>query len=74
MNVVFVESILSACIQSVSKKILEKRPKEIEQYIGLGDYLDHTEASEATEEFWENCAHICHECFSKYTKWIVWWG
>jgi hypothetical protein len=49
-------------------------PKEIEQYIGLGDYLDDTEASVAADEFWENCAHICHECFNKYFDWICWWG
>lgn len=52
----------------------KKTPQEIEQYIGLGGYLDDMDASEANEEFWENCAHLCHGCFKKYFDWIVWWG
>lgn len=49
-------------------------PPEIEEYIGLGGYLDDTDASEAADEFWDNCAHLCHECFTKYSDWISWWG
>jgi len=49
-------------------------PEEIKPYIGLGDFLDDTEASEAAEEFWENCAHVCEKCFRKYWNWIAWWG
>ena len=51
-----------------------KCPEEIEGYIGIGSYLDDTDASDASEEFWENCARICHECFKRYWKWIRWWG
>lgn len=49
-------------------------PEEIKSYLGLGDFLDDTQASQATEEFWENCAHLCHECMFKYRQWIVWHG
>ena len=49
-------------------------PEEIEEYIGIGSYLDDTDASDANAEFWEKCARICNECFKKYWKWIRWWG
>lgn len=49
-------------------------PKELEHYIGIGSYLDDTQASAASEEFWDNCAHLCPTCFKKYYPWIVWWG
>ena len=49
-------------------------PEEIKEYLGLGSFLDDTQASAASEEFWDNCAHLCSDCFRKYIKWIVWWG
>ena len=49
-------------------------PEEIKKYLGLGDYLDDTDANEAADDFWENCARICGECFRKYGQFIVWWG
>ena len=48
--------------------------EELEAYIGIGSYLDDTQASEAAEEFWDNCAYLCPKCFKKYFSWIVWWG
>jgi len=49
-------------------------PKEIQQYIGLGSYLDDTEAGDAMDEYWENCARLCHDCMNKYAYWITWFG
>jgi len=64
----------SECLHPVDFRWAEDLPKELEEYIGIGSYLDDTDASEAAEEFWEYCARICHNCFKKYYKWIVWWG
>ena len=64
----------SECLHPVDFRWAEDLPEELEEYIGIGSYLDDTDASEAAEEFWEYCARICHECFKKYYKWIVWWG
>lgn len=49
-------------------------PEEIKEYLGIGNFLDDTEALQAAEEFWDKCAHICHDCFREYAEWIVWWG
>ena len=61
-------------LHPVDFKWSEDLPKELEEYIGIGGYLDDLDASEAAEEFWDNCARICNKCFKKYYKWIVWWG
>ncbi len=66
----------SNCLHPVAFEHNPKKetPKEIEEYIGLGSYLDDLDATEASEDFNENCAKICHGCFNKYFDWISWWG
>ena len=66
----------SDCLHPVDFHTNPKKetPKEIEQYIGLGSFLDDMDASDADEEFWDNCARICHDCFKKFADWISWWG
>jgi hypothetical protein len=62
------------CTHPVDFVDADDLPKELEEYVGLGHYLDDTDATAAEEEFWENCAHLCHDCMKKYRPWIVWWG
>lgn len=66
----------SDCLHPVDFHSVEGKetPKEIEEFIGLGGYLDDTEASEGEDDFWENCARLCHACMEKYDAWIAWFG